>query len=166
MTVREMSEGVRFIPRASGAGVWRRAGGGIISIIAGCLLLLIAAAQADAQAPHEQALQQRVEARWDALLERDYESAYAFFSPTYRAVFSLEQFMRGQQSGVPVVDAEVAEIEIGDPNDGSETSHATAIVNVAHQTSLSESIGMTDIINTYREQWLRRDGEWWYVPDD
>lgn len=164
MTARERFDGVRFIPRASGARAWRRAGGGI-SIIAGCLMLLIAAAQADAQA-HEQALQQRVEARWDALLERDYESAYAFFSPTYRAVFSLEQFMRGQQTGLPVVDAEVAEIKIGDPNDGSEISRATAVVNVAYQASLSESVGMTDIINTYREQWLRRDGEWWYVPDD
>lgn len=146
-----------------------RSGG--ISVFAACLMLLTAvAAQADVQAhdvqAHEQTLRQRVEARWDALLKRDYEQAYTFFSPTYRAVFSLEQFGRDQRSGVPVVDAEVADIEIDTPKDDSEISRATAIVNVAYQASLSESVGMTDIINTYREQWLQRDGEWWYVPDD
>ena len=103
------------------------------------------------------ALEQRVIARWDALIHRDFATAYSFTSPGYRKLYSLDIFKSGFGNKVAWQRIEVVDIEFK----GSDA--AVVGVNI-HATYDSLQTQKTIDMQSYvHESWVLVDGQWWYL---
>ena len=104
-----------------------------------------------------QQIGERAEARWGALANGDFKSAYEFETPAYRGVNSYERFVGQFGSAVKWHGAKVKSIKLGDAED-------TAQVNIAVEYTSLISAGDTyqDTRPVY-EDWILVDGEWWFV---
>jgi len=105
----------------------------------------------------EAQLKERVLARWQALIKRDFEVAYSFETPAYRAIYTPRQFM-GQQGGqVGWRAAKVKEIRYDDPN------VAWVLVEITFQfAEAGENGQVRDMTQDLNEIWLRKDEQWWH----
>ncbi|MCB1781959.1 MAG: hypothetical protein KDJ34_18105 [Candidatus Competibacteraceae bacterium] len=105
-------------------------------------------------------LKQRVMARWDALIRRDFEAAYSFTSPSYRALFPLNVFKSKFGNKVAWRRVEVVTIE---PK-GEDAATVGIDLHVGyHQPQSEQTLEMKTYI---KEPWVRVDGQWWYVMKD
>lgn len=112
------------------------------------------------RAADEAHLKERVLARWQALIKGDFEAAYQFETPVYRAIYTPSQFryqfgnqtlwrmanvvnIHYDNSIVARVQVEVA-YRYADPEMGQD------LKNMTHQVS---------------EIWLRKEGQWWRQQD-
>lgn len=103
-------------------------------------------------------LEQRVTARWDALIRRDFETAYSFTSPSYRALFPLNAFK--SQFGES---ADWRRIEVVKVDFKGEDA-ATVGINLYFGYHHSGAEKSEFEIKTYvQEPWVSVDGQWWYV---
>jgi hypothetical protein len=106
------------------------------------------------------ALIARVEARWAALEAQDYDLAYQFMSPAYRAAFTAEMYT-SQFSYM--VERELTSVEI--LNYDAAAAVASVAVGVmsrpVKQTSAaSAAIGAVPVKSV--EKWILRNKTWWY----
>ena len=108
----------------------------------------------------EAQLKERVLARWQALIKRDFEAAYSFETPAYRAIYTPRQFM-GQQGGqVGWRTAKVKEIRYDDP------VVARVAVEITYRYAEPGEGGQVfDLNGNVSETWLRQDGQWWRQQD-
>jgi len=108
----------------------------------------------------EAQLKERVLARWQTLIKRDFEAAYSFETPAYRAIYTPRQFM-GQQGGqVDWRAAKVKEIRYDDP------MVARVVVEITYRyAEPGESGQIRDSAQEIKETWLRKDGQWWRQRD-
>ena len=106
------------------------------------------------------ALEQRVTERWQALEAREFERAWEYTSPAYRAVFPKQLYRKKfsyavtwELTGVKVV------------NYDSSAAVASVVVRVMSEptkrtSKASELIGATPA--SVRERWIFTDGQWWF----
>lgn len=116
------------------------------------------AATTDESAARRAALERRVIAKWEALIRRDFASAYEFTSPAYRKAFSLDVFKRGfGNARVAWRRIEVVSVDFkGD--DAATVSIKIHIVYHDPQTQKSLDMATHD-----QESWVYADGQWWYL---
>lgn len=103
-------------------------------------------------------LEQRVMARWDALIRKDFATAYSFTTPAYRSLFSLDAFRRNFAVGKVVW----RRIEVVDVDFKGEDAAMVGINIhfVYYQAPAGNDIEMT----TYtQEPWVQVDGQWWHL---
>lgn len=119
------------------------------------------AALATEEAQTQQALlKQRATARWDALIRKDFKAAYAFNSPSYRELYSLDSFRSrfGQKVAwrrIEVVDAVLK---------GEDAATVGLYLYFGYSHPQAEK---TFEMKTYiQETWVRVDGQWWYLLKD
>lgn len=109
----------------------------------------------------QQRLHARVSERWEALIAGDPEKAYSFFSPAYRALFSLERYRREQGKKVDWISIAVADSSIvGD--------RAKVDLVLRYRLALPPGVGLDDlgVLSTdMTEVWLWKDGDWWYASE-
>lgn len=102
-------------------------------------------------------LEQRVTAKWDALIRKDFATAYSFTSPSYRKLFSLDAFRSSFGNKVAWRRVEVVDVEFkGD-------DAATVGINihfVYHQPQTEKPLDMQTYV---QEPWVFVDGQWWYL---
>ncbi len=106
------------------------------------------------------ALEQRVTERWQALEAREFERAWEYTSPAYRAVFPKQLYRKKfsyavtwELTGVKVV------------NYDSSAAVASVVARVMSEptkrtSKASELIGATPA--SVRERWIFTDGQWWF----
>jgi len=105
-------------------------------------------------------LLERAEARWRALVERDWDTAYQYASPAYRDVISQSMYrwkfsymVEWELTSVDFVHydarAAVASVAIG------------VMSRPVKQTSAA-SVAIGTVPTRVVEQWILVDGEWWY----
>jgi hypothetical protein len=143
----------QLMTRTSVQGTFSRA-------ISGLLLAALVAACASSQSAASD-VRQRAQARWDAVLAGDYDTAYGLYSPGYRSShsrvdFEIEQRMRR----VKWSSAEVQE-------SSCEADVCTVVTRIGYQVAgavpgLSQWQSEKDV----KERWLRTDGQWWYLPEE
>ncbi|MFV0478772.1 MAG: hypothetical protein ACK5ME_13195 [Parahaliea sp.] len=107
-----------------------------------------------------QTLEQRVQARWQARIGRDYEKLYEFSTPNFRRVFPMQLYVKGFSYGL---DWELTEVEILNYDGGAAVASVAVRVmsKPAKQTSQAAFRGGA-VPMTIIEQWLYVDGQWWY----
>lgn len=111
---------------------------------------------------HRSALEQRVLAKWDALIRKDFAAAYAFTSPGYRSLFSLDAFKRGFSIGkVAWQRVEVTGVDFKGDN---AATVGIKIYFVYHQTQ-AENLNAVEMTTHTKESWVHVDGQWWYLVD-
>lgn len=132
-----------------------------VSIVLASALLAAACSTTTAITEADQMrLVERASERWAALEARDFERAYDFTSPAYRAVFTRAQYVR---SFSYMVEWELTSTEF--LNYDARAAVASVAVRVmskpVKQTSAaSAAIGAVPTRTV--EQWILEDGEWWY----
>lgn len=110
-----------------------------------------------APAADEALLKERVLARWRALIDRDFDAAYPFETPAYRAIYTPSQ-LRSQNSGqIEWRMVTVKQIDYDDPD------VARIQLEVAYRYAEPGKENQAfDMMQTVREIWLRKDGQWWH----
>ncbi|MDX1568912.1 MAG: hypothetical protein R3200_00385 [Xanthomonadales bacterium] len=109
-------------------------------------------------------LEERAQARWDAVISGDWERAYAYLSPGARTAMSESAFRELMTNRtINWTGAEVVEIGMCDTAVGS----CDVIVNVGYRVSrgvpgLRKPIELTKGVT---ESWIEVDGAWYFVPD-
>ncbi|MDF1486401.1 hypothetical protein PY257_14645 [Ramlibacter sp. H39-3-26] len=112
-----------------------------------------AAASVVAQTP-EQLVAARANARWKALVARDFQAAYGFASPGYRALTSVEGYTSRRGTAVKWIGAQAVKVEC------SSAERCVATVRIQAQPFLGTRFG--DTITTHVEEtWVRESDQWW-----
>lgn len=104
----------------------------------------------------ERQLAARVQARWDAVIAGDYEKAYAFETPAYRSVFSMQQYRGRFGDAVTWKGARV----LSSKYDKSHMASVSVAVEYEAVVSLAGNIRSVRVMS---EKWLYSDGAWWYI---
>ena len=118
----------------------------------------------DSADPDLERLKIRVEQRWQARTVRDWEAAWEYTTPNYRAIFPKRLYINKFSYAV---DSELTAIEV--VNYDALAAVASVAVRVmsspTKQTSAaSRSIGALPY--TFNEQWLYVDGDWWFSANE
>jgi len=130
-----------------------------IAAVASFLLFALLSGCATAPQSDDEIVAERSQARWDAVLARDYETAYSFYSPGFRStrsVADLEIKLRLQR--IRWTNAKY--------RDHSCTGDSCT-VRVDLTYKVSSPVPGVDSWNGFdliEEQWVRTGGEWWYIP--
>jgi len=113
-----------------------------------------------APAADEAALKERVQARWQALIERNFDAAYLFETPAYRAIYAPSQFQSKINGSLEWRTIDVKQIDYDGPD------VARIQLEVAYRYAEPEKGGpVYDLTQTIWENWLRKDGQWWHQQD-
>ncbi len=105
----------------------------------------------------EALLKERVLARWQALIDRNFDAIYQFETPAYRAIYTPSQ-LRSQNGGqIEWRMVTVKQIDYDDPD------VARIQLEVAYRyADPGKEEQAFDMKQTVREIWLRKDGQWWH----
>jgi len=128
---------------------------GIFSAIAITLLLV-----GCSQRPPEEVVEERSQARWDALVARDVDTAYTFYSPGFRAQTQASSFAALMLTRpIRWDNAEVTSVEC-------QEDLCTVVVSLAYTAVGAPGVlaGMQNE-RPITETWLKIDGDWWYSRD-
>ena len=110
-------------------------------------------------ASQEQKVLDRAQARWDAVIAGDFETAYDFYSPGYRSGTSLIDYIVEMRTRrVAYTSAEYVSHEC-------EEARCTVKFHVGFRIPAPVP-GMTvfDSNQMIDDIWIRNDGKWWYLP--
>ena len=118
------------------------------------LLCLALAGCANLQTKPEDAVAQRVQARWQSLIKGDMDAAYKYNSPGYRAVIDLAGFKGRTGIAGRWLDAQVHRVECELP------TRCTAVVRLEF-ISLIPGKSKVRMDTHIDETWLLEDGQWW-----
>ena len=108
---------------------------------------------------HDDPVSERAQARWDAIIERDYDTAYALYSPGYRSAHSRTDFEIQMRS------RRVTWTSATYRDNSCEGDVCTVAFDVEYRAprpvpGLDEYEGRSVIEDT----WIKASGDWWYVP--
>ena len=127
----------------------RRVAFGLAAIVlAGCATM--------APSP-ELAVRQRATESWQARQASDYEKAYGFTPPSYRAVTSLEAYKRGFGGAVQLKGVQVDQVVC-------ETQDKCVAAIRLEARPVLRAGNAAPIVTYYEEVWVRENGQWWLFP--
>lgn len=105
-------------------------------------------------------LERRAAERWDAIVARDFGTAYEYASPAYRQVFTKAMY---ENKFSYMVEWELTSTEL--VHYDARAAVASVAVRVmsrpVKQTSAA-SAAIGAVPTRFVEQWILQDGEWWY----
>jgi len=125
---------------------------GMIALLAAC---------SDPRPPAE-VVEERAQARWQAMVARDFQGAWEYYTPGFREQMTAVEF-EGEMARRPVqwTDAEVFEVNCADDEPRCEVR-----VRVDYQAQAAvPGVGMLKSKSGVTEIWLQIGGEWWYSAD-
>ena len=110
--------------------------------------------------PVNSELEPRAQGRWDALIERNFEQAYEYYSPNHRRLYPFQHYLSNTGSSVNWLSAKVIDIKFYEKR---------AEVKVRMNSTLNLPMGVGEdfgkITKDLDEIWLWVDGQWWYTDD-
>lgn len=105
-------------------------------------------------------LEQRVRARWQTLVDRDFEKTWEFSTPSFREVFPRDLYVRGFSY---TVEWELTGVEIVNyDGDAAVASVAARVMSKSVKQTSRASRLMGAVPITVSERWMLIDGEWWH----
>ena len=107
----------------------------------------------------EDAVKSRAQKRIDLLMANNYEGAYAYLTPSYRALNNTESYRNRFGSGAKWVNPQVHSVKCED----AERCKVTVTLGVL---VVAPGFGTKPIDSTMFETWLLEDGQWWYYQGD
>lgn len=135
---------------------------GLPGAMAGLLLGVSILVSACATAPTaNEIIAQRAQARWDTLFSGDLNGAYQYFSPAYRSSVSSIQFQRR------VLTQKV--IWTGAEYIDSDCSDVSCKVKILLKFSVIGAVPGVPRFDSQQEvveNWVKSEGQWWFVPED
>ena len=95
----------------------------------------------------------RALARWEAMIGGDWVAAYAFETPGYREVYTLNQYRNAFGGAVAWESIRFVGVENIDAQ------------NVSVKLDLASTYENMPLLTPITERWLKKEGEWWHVQD-
>ena len=144
----------RFCPQS--VAIWRQwrkwISGAIVALAAaGCATAPFGVFTADSPAEQKSAVvRERAQARWQALIKDDIETAYGYLSPTTRDVVSLEQYKKKVARGT-FRDAKI------------ESVACEAELCKVKLTLTYDHARLKVMVTPLEETWIIERGQFWYV---
>ncbi|MBT8058173.1 MAG: hypothetical protein KJO33_01180 [Gammaproteobacteria bacterium] len=122
-------------------------------------LLLAACAAAPSKPTDADPFPERAEARWEALLAGDLETAYSYLSPGYRSTVSIVDWGISQRT------RKVNWTSADYVSHDCDEMRCTVIFSAGF-TVQAPVPGMDQFDSKQRveETWIKTEGEWWYLP--
>jgi len=124
------------------------------------LLMVLALGACATNGTSKNAIEDRAQARWDAILSNDLDTAYGYYSPGYRTATSRVDFeiaMRLRK--IKWVSADVLE-------SSCEADLCTITTLVGYEiTKPLPGVPEWKSKQEVTERWVRTEGQWWYVPE-
>ena len=126
---------------------------------AGLIISLLSACAATGPAKHP--VVERAEARWEALVAGELETAYGFYSPGYRSAHSLIDFaveMRTRRVGW--TSSEYL---------GHSCEENRCKVRFKLGFRVRGALPGVPVISSFQQvedTWIRTRGQWWYLPEN
>jgi hypothetical protein len=111
----------------------------------------------------EEALRERVSARWAALVKRDFAAVYEFQTPAYREVYNMEAFNQQFGAAAKWTKATVEKINLQPSSEESNLLTADVVVNIHYSVPFPSAENPTQTSGFVNERWLRKEGQWWYL---
>ena len=110
-------------------------------------------------AARPQSIEQRAQSRWDALLAKDFEQAYAYLSPGFRSSQSLSDYeMAFRLRRVHYDSAEYMDQQC-------EADACTVRLNMGYTLIAPlRGVKIWKSKAVIEEKWVRIDGHWWFLP--
>ncbi len=107
-----------------------------------------------AEAAAEAQVKARADARWQALVKRDFDAAYPFATPAFRAKTTMDAY-RGQFGNVvTLMDAKVFSVLCAE-------QECTVVID-AKARPLLPGRSSVPIATALEEVWVLEDGQWWF----
>jgi hypothetical protein len=114
--------------------------------------------ESEAQAP-ERAVEERVLARWKALIEGDYRAAHKFISPGMRSLTPFEYYRATLEGGALQWKAvDITSVECEDGRCTVDLKRTDVYVGM-----IQAMVGQ-ETVSDLSERWIESDGKWWFVP--
>lgn len=131
-------------------------------LIAGLLCLSMVGCSDPDELSAEQAaaLEERVRARWQTIIDRDFEKTWEFATPNYRGIFPKHLYANNFSYGVKW---ELTGVDVlhYDGRAAVASVAARVMTETTKPTSMaSKALGPRPV--TIREKWILIDGEWWH----
>lgn len=100
----------------------------------------------------------RANARWKSLVALDFDAAYTYAAPGYRALVPLQTYRSRTASAVQWRAAEVSKVECPE--------ESRCIVNIKLSFTPPLIKPRDTVVNSYfDETWIKEDGQWWIFLD-
>jgi len=132
-----------------------------LRLLAAMISILLLGACASTGDAKKHPVEERAQARWDALLASDFDTAYSMYSPGYRSANSRVDFEISQRSRkVAILAAKVT-----DSDCSSEACTVSAVVQYRVGAPVP-GVSKWESSSQLEERWVRTDGKWWFVPND
>ena len=129
----------------------RRACLGMVAI----MVALSGCASMQAKTPEEQ-VSKLAEQRWDALIKRDFDAAYGYAQPGFRAVVTRDAYKKrfGDALQWKAVQIHEATCEVERCTVRIRLTSINMVPNFSKQ--------IPEVTGYFDETWIRDDGKWWF----
>ncbi|MGY6588973.1 MAG: hypothetical protein ACXIUB_11890 [Wenzhouxiangella sp.] len=129
-----------------------------IALAAGVFL---AACAGTGGGPVEQTVEERAQERWDLMVERDFEAAWALYTPGFRSQTDSRDFANDMnRRPIRWLGAEVR------PDSDCDGDRCRVVVDVTYQPIAAPAgQGRLRMTRPLEETWIRLDGQWWFVQN-
>lgn len=114
-------------------------------LAAGCAVL--------APAKPDEVVRQRAQARWDALIAGEWDKAYSYMTPSYRAVVDRKRYPSQFGGGVGWLAAEVVKVNCDE-------QRCTVRMKLTYQPVQRGRPGSAASTG-FDETWILEEGQWW-----
>ncbi|WP_376692648.1 hypothetical protein [Wenzhouxiangella sp. EGI_FJ10409] len=130
-----------------------------ISAILLSAMVLAGCQQEAEQRPAPEVVKERAQARWDALVDEEFATAWDYYTPGFRQMAPRDDF-EADMGARPVQwnAASVISVECQE-----EDSKCEVLTEVTYQPSGGpKELQSVEVTRDLREEWLFMDGQWWY----
>lgn len=108
----------------------------------------------------EEIVAERAQARWDLMIERDFEKAWDYYSPGFRDTTPRQEFSEDmKRRPIRWYEADVLSVEC----DGDRCLAEVEVVYRAIAAPHGQS--RIRLNRKLEENWIRLRGQWWYVAN-
>ena len=125
----------------------------LVPLLAAGVLALAGRAALTPKTP-EQVVAERAEARWAALIDGDFDKAWTYTQPGYRAVVKQKDYRKQFGSGGQWVGVQVHGVTC-------EAERCTVHLRLTTRVLVPPRPNR-EIAGYLQEEWVREEGQWWY----
>lgn len=107
-----------------------------------------------------EAVTERAQARWDHLTEREFRSAFGYYTPGFRETMDERDFVWDMNRRPVRWEAAAVQAATCDGD------RCTVTTNVRYYVpSAPAGLGSVRTERAVEETWIRVDNQWWFLPD-
>jgi hypothetical protein len=123
---------------------------GVKGVLGGLAAVLLVSCAGVAPRKADVVVKERAQARWNALVNGDFNAAYGYFSPGSRSVLSATDYASSLRRGF-WKSAVVEKVECG----SAQSCEVSATIEYEHMGMRTKT--------PLKETWIRDGSEWWYL---